>query len=122
MIHNGKSANVIKAIYKHGVFEPVEPIQGLFDDQPVQLQIWPVPVEEVAFPEILEELDIAEDREWAALSTREQQGRRVSILTPEEEMSRFQWVQAHWASICLPSDQALEIATADWLSEENLNL
>jgi hypothetical protein len=98
----------------------MEPIQGLLDDQPVQLQIWPVPVEAITFPEIAEEPDFAAEHEWAALSTWEQQGRRVPSLTPDEEAARIQWVQAHWASICLPNERALEIATADWLSEENL--
>jgi hypothetical protein len=122
MINDGIRSNIIKAVYKQGVFEPVEPIQGLFDDQPVQLQIWPLAHEENAFPESSKELDFTEDREWTAMNTWEQQGRRTPILTPEEEIARIQWVQANWASIRLPGEQALEIATADWLAEGNLNL
>jgi hypothetical protein len=122
MINHPNHINFVKAIYKQGVFKPVEPIPDLFDDQPVQLQIWPVPQEESAVLETPDELGHADNREWAALSAWEQQGRRDPVSTPEEEMARIQWVEDNFASIPLPSDQALEIAMADWLAEENLTL
>lgn len=64
----------------------------------------------------------ADDHEWADLSSWAQQGQRVPSLTLDEELARTQWVQANWASIRLPDEQALEIATANWLAEENLDL
>jgi len=36
-------------------------------------------------------------------------------LPMEDEALRVQWVLDNWAVIPMPSDQALEIATVDWL-------
>lgn len=119
MIANVKSSpTLIPAIYKHGVFAPVAPIPGLFDDQFVQLQIWPgMEKEDMDDAEWVEEPK--EDEEWAALTPWEQQGRRP-VLSLDNEAEAALWAPAQWASFALPSDLAVEIATADWLAEENL--
>jgi len=116
-------STLVKAVYKDGVFEPTETIEGLMENQEVQLQVWPVIPEEVV--PVVEEgfwSDPEGEAEWVALSPWEQQGLRIPVLTPEEVEARVQWVHANWASIRLSSAQALEIATAGWLLEENLNL
>ncbi len=114
---------LVKAIYKHGVFEPEEPIEGLMDNQQVQLQVWPATVEQVApAEEPAFWFDPDGDAEWASLSPREQQGGRAPILSEEDRAARMQWIEGNSGVIQLPSDQILEIAMADWLLEENLPL
>ncbi|MFZ4658412.1 MAG: hypothetical protein ACOYNY_15465 [Caldilineaceae bacterium] len=129
MIDQPKDSTLIQAIYRHGIFEPLGPVQGLVDEQPVQLRVWFAAFEEVTSPDFVEldfvktmdEQKVVSD-EWETLDYWEQQGRRAPDLSLEEVTAQVEWVQNNWASIPLPSTQALEIATATWLAEENWDL
>ena len=116
---------LVKAIYKRGVFEPIEPIEDLVESQQVHLQVWPAVPGEVP-SEVEEGADFWSDpgweAEWAALNPWEQQGLHVPVLTPEEIEARVQWLNINWGCIALDSLQAIEVATAEWMLEENLSL
>lgn len=112
---------IVKAIYQHGVFMPIESVTGLPENETVELQVMPVvptPVDDAPA------LDwwAASEAEWAQLSVWEQHGLHDPNVTPEEIKMRIQCVNETRAAIPLADDDALEIATADWLAEENLRL
>ena len=117
---------LIKAIYKQGVFEPLHLSINLEENQLVQLQIWPAMAEIPLSVEVDEyvaldnELDNDVDNgEEVEGNFEAHPGQHLFALTPEKmaknREERVQWVHEHWASIALSTDQALEIATADWL-------
>lgn len=136
---------LLKAIYKQGVFEPCEAIENLTENQEVQLQLWPdlfsgngaqiASSTEAAHPSAENEAQalaaeaspeddwfLEAEEEWEKLSEWERQGIQPPTLTPEEIEERVKWVRNNWGSLALPSDLALEIATADWIAEENWDL
>ena len=115
---------LIKAIYKDGVFEPLEPIQGLAEDQPVLLHIsLDVPNRD----ETMEDgpafwSDLEGDAEWETLMRDEHAIRVRGGLTPEEAEERVRQIFVNWTTTRLSSEQVLEIAMDDSFLEENQNL
>jgi hypothetical protein len=92
----------VKAVYRDGVFRPLEPVDELEDCQEVQLQAWPLPLagEEEVAPGI-----------WP----RE--------LTPGQIQSRREAVRRTRGLVALDDPElALQIATDDELLEWNLPL
>lgn len=108
---------LIKAIYKQGVFEPLQPSINLEENQLVQLQIWSATAETPFAMEVDESVVL--DNELANGEEVEASFEAHPEQLAKNREDRIQWVREHWASIPLSTDQALEIATADWLLEEN---
>src|SRR4051794_6382534 len=103
---------VIKAVYTHGVFAPVEPVEDLADNQLVQLQISPAAPDEIA-PAAGDDWWEQAEAEWAAMSPWERQEVQDPGLTPEELEARVQWIYDRLPMFSLSEEQALEIAMDD---------
>jgi hypothetical protein len=112
MIRNNLTPSLIKAIYRRGKFELAEPVEGLTDESQVQLLIWQVGLEQSVFG--------ADDE--LQLDAWEQYGLQPPELTPQEIEARLKRLEANAGSIQLSAEQTVEIAMADWLLEENLDL
>ncbi len=92
----------VKAVYRDGVFQPLEPVDELVDRQEVQIEVWPLPlvVEEEAEPGI-----------WP------------KNLTPEQIRGRLEAVERYHGLVALDDPGvALQVATDDELLEWNLPL
>jgi hypothetical protein len=110
----------IKAVYKNGLFEPIEPIEGLTENQQVQLEVSVAPLADD--PSIEDEgqwwVDLGFEEDWA----QEQPDVGETVVMVQDAEAAVQWVNAHWGIIALSEAQALEIAMADWLLEEDLSV
>lgn len=118
---------LIKAVYKKGVFEPIEPINGLAENEQVTLQVMPV----VTNGFVEDEADAEEpafwsdpegDAEWAAMTPAEQQGRFRRKQTPEEIEADLRWLRKNSGIFHVPEDQVFEFAISDALLEGSQDL
>lgn len=111
MIRNHLTPGFIRAIYRHGKFELVEPVEGLTDEAQVHLLVWQVGLDSGFGDDDDPQLD-----SW------EQYGLQPPNQTSQEIEARLKRLQANAGPLQLSSEQTVEIAMADWLLEENLDL